>query len=128
MTQFTHNIPPSLLASSVAGDGPTRKGPLGVLDLFKIGIGPSSSHTVGPMKAAATFVRGLREGRERNVARIEATCFGSLAWTGKGHATDKALVLGLLGKTPDRIDPDEANQLFEQVRKDAGLSFWAATA
>ena len=92
--------------------------PIGVLDLFKIGIGPSSSHTVGPMKAAATFVRGLREGGEENVARIEATVFGSLAWTGRGHATDKAIVLGLSGKTPDRIDPDEARRIFDRIRID----------
>ncbi|WP_456763203.1 L-serine ammonia-lyase [Bradyrhizobium sp. USDA 4011] len=89
--------------------------PISVFDLFKIGIGPSSSHTVGPMKAAATFVRGLRDGREDSVVRIEARIFGSLAWTGKGHATDKALVLGLSGKTPDRIDPDEASRLFERI-------------
>jgi len=70
------------------------------------------------MKAAATFVRGLREGGEENVARIEATVFGSLAWTGRGHATDKAIVLGLSGKTPDRIDPDEARRIFDRIRID----------
>jgi L-serine dehydratase len=70
------------------------------------------------MKAAATFVRGLNQGRERDIARLEATIFGSLAWTGKGHATDKALVLGLSGKTPDRIDPDEATEVFQQIRND----------
>lgn len=107
-----------LLARSVCKNGKTKRLPIGVLDLFKIGIGPSSSHTVGPMKAAATFVRGLSERCEEDIARIEATVFGSLAWTGKGHASDKALVLGLLGKTPDCIEPDDANKLFEQVRKD----------
>lgn len=121
---MTARIPPDspsdLLGRSTLGDGETKKLPIGVLDLFKIGIGPSSSHTVGPMKAAATFVGGLRDdGRDKSIARIETTIFGSLAWTGKGHATDKALVLGLMGKMPDRIDPDEANRLFERVRKDS---------
>ncbi|RXG83858.1 L-serine ammonia-lyase [Bradyrhizobium zhanjiangense] len=88
---------------------------MGVFDLFKIGIGPSSSHTVGPMKAAASFVRGLSKGREASIARIEARVFGSLAWTGKGHATDRALTLGLSGKTPDGIDPDEACRMFKQI-------------
>lgn len=70
------------------------------------------------MKAAATFVRSLLTVQEANIDRIEVTVFGSLAWTGKGHATDKALVLGLSGETPDRIDPDDASQLFERIRKD----------
>jgi L-serine dehydratase len=91
--------------------------PISVLDLFKIGIGPSSSHTVGPMKAAATFARGLANVGDANVHRIEVSVFGSLAWTGKGHATDKALALGLSGKTPDRIDPDDANRIFERIRQ-----------
>lgn len=117
-TQFPPASPSDLLARSAVGTGEPRKLPIGVLDLFKIGIGPSSSHTVGPMKAAATFVRGLREGGEENVARIEATVFGSLAWTGRGHATDKAIVLGLSGKTPDRIDPDEARRIFDRIRID----------
>jgi L-serine dehydratase len=109
-----HHHPSDLLARSASGNGTSIKLPISVLDLFKIGIGPSSSHTVGPMKAAATFVRSL--GEDGRVVRIEATTFGSLAWTGKGHATDKALVLGLLGKTPDRIDPDEASQLFARIK------------
>ena len=117
-TRIPYDSPSDLLARSALGNGAIRVLPIGVLDLFKIGIGPSSSHTVGPMKAAATFVRSLGAGREERTARIEATSFGSLAWTGKGHATDKALALGLSGKTPDRIDPDEANRLFERICKD----------
>lgn len=120
-TFFSHHSPSDLLARSIVEDGATRKLPIGVLDLFKIGIGPSSSHTVGPMRAAATFVRGLRSDQEELVTRIETTIFGSLAWTGKGHATDKALVLGLSGETPDRVDPDEASRLFEQIRKDRSI-------
>ena len=120
-TFFSHHSPSDLLARSIVEDGATRKLPIGVLDLFKIGIGPSSSHTVGPMRAAATFVRGLRSDQEELVTRIETAIFGSLAWTGKGHATDKALVLGLSGETPDRVDPDEASRLFEQIRKDRSI-------
>lgn len=68
--------------------------PIGVLDLFKIGIGPSSSHTIGPMKAAAAFVDRMPTALLKDVARLSVTLFGSLAWTGFGHATDKALMLG----------------------------------
>jgi L-serine dehydratase len=77
-------------------------------DLYKIGIGPSSSHTVGPMRAAARFVeRWLVEPRRlQDVARIRAEVFGSLALTGRGHGTDKALLMGLEGHLPNRIDPD----------------------
>ena len=68
---------------------------ISVFELFKIGVGPSSSHTVGPMKAAAAFADGLRKsGAIAHVAAVEATLFGSLAFTGKGHATDKAAVHG----------------------------------
>ena len=73
-----------------------------VFDLFKIGIGPSSSHTVGPMRAARDFVLKLPE----HTARIRAELYGSLGLTGKGHATDRAILLGLAGETPAGIDPD----------------------
>src|SRR5260370_35894719 len=96
-TQFPYTSLPDLLARSVLEDTAARGLPAGILDLFKIGIGPSSSHTVGPMTAAEAFVRSLRRIRGESIARIEARVFGSLAWTGKGHATDKAIVLGLLG-------------------------------
>lgn len=116
-TRLSSASPSELLALSAIENGALRKLPIGILDLFKIGIGPSSSHTVGPMKAAATFVCGLGHGLKESTARIEATVFGSLAWTGKGHATDKAIALGLSGRTPDRIDPDEATRIFDQIRK-----------
>ena len=79
-----------------------------VFDLFKIGIGPSSSHTVGPMRAAARFVqRWLAESGElERVARVRAEVFGSLALTGRGHGTDKAVLMGLEGHWPNEIDPD----------------------
>ena len=83
--------------------------PLSAFDLFKIGIGPASSHTVGPMRAAHRFLlelesRGLLEA----VARVEAALYGSLALTGKGHDTDKAVILGLCGELPERVDADAA--------------------
>jgi L-serine dehydratase len=74
---------------------------LSVFDLFKIGIGPSSSHTVGPMVAARRFLGSLKE----KDGRIRVTLHGSLAFTGKGHGTDRAVVLGLAGETPQDIDP-----------------------
>jgi len=78
-----------------------------VFDLFKIGIGPSSSHTVGPMRAAYLFCQQL-EHRHciENVSEIKTELFGSLGHTGKGHGTDKAIILGLSGYQPDKIDPN----------------------
>ena len=78
-----------------------------VFELFKIGIGPSSSHTVGPMRAARTFVLRLAEaGALESTSEVRVTLFGSLAHTGRGHGTDKAVMLGLQGALPDQIDPD----------------------
>ncbi len=91
---------------------------LSVFDIFKIGIGPSSSHTVGPMLAANRFVRRMeRQGTLMQVTRMRATLYGSLAFTGKGHATDQAVILGLLGETPDGIDPDAVPGLIAGVTK-----------
>lgn len=78
---------------------------ISIFDIFKIGIGPSSSHTVGPMKAAAAFIESVSTHRTA-VARVQVTLYGSLACTGKGHATDSAILLGLEGSTPETIDPD----------------------
>ncbi len=97
-----------------SGESPATP-PVALADLFKIGIGPSSSHTIGPMKAAAAFAAGLAGDAER-VERLVATAFGSLAWTGKGHATDKAMALGLAGLTPDSLDPDEVERVLEGLR------------
>lgn len=88
---------------------------LSIFDIFKIGIGPSSSHTMGPMLAAARFLDALRARRARpddapGPLRITAVLHGSLAFTGKGHATDRAVVLGLLGFRPETLDPDEAER------------------
>ncbi|WP_263079813.1 L-serine ammonia-lyase [Endozoicomonas sp. Mp262] len=96
---------------------------LSIFDLFKIGIGPSSSHTVGPMVAANRF---LSELKQHNIltktAHVTVHLFGSLALTGTGHATDTATLLGLLGKTPETIDPDQASALIENIRKTKKLA------
>jgi L-serine dehydratase len=91
---------------------------ISIFDLFKIGIGPSSSHTMGPMKAAAAFTRSLEAAcRLASLSRVRVRLFGSLAWTGKGHDTDKAVTLGLAGYVPDMLDPDEADRLWERARE-----------
>ncbi|MGZ8345625.1 MAG: L-serine ammonia-lyase [Allosphingosinicella sp.] len=92
-------------------------------DLFKIGVGPSSSHTMGPMTAACRFVEGLREKQLlTSVERVEVDLFGSLALTGKGHATDRAILLGLSGERPDRLDPDEADTIVTRIRQNGALA------
>ncbi|MFJ4374124.1 L-serine ammonia-lyase [Pseudomonas japonica] len=89
---------------------------ISVFDLFKIGIGPSSSHTVGPMRAAATFVEALRtQDLLGAVKRVEVRLYGSLSATGVGHATDRACLLGLMGEWPDRIDPQCIGPRIEQL-------------
>jgi L-serine dehydratase len=87
---------------------------LSVADLFTIGIGPSSSHTVGPMRAAAAFA-DLAVGRGSPV-RISCELYGSLALTGLGHATDIAVLLGLSGWLPERVDPDRVGELVKEIR------------
>ncbi|WP_397596648.1 L-serine ammonia-lyase [Silanimonas sp.] len=89
-----------------------------LFDIFKIGIGPSSSHTVGPMRAAARFLeRWLQEpGQLGTVARVRAELYGSLALTGRGHGTDKAVLMGFEGHWPDRIDPDVIPGSLERIR------------
>jgi len=82
---------------------------ISVFDLFKVGIGPSSSHTVGPMKAAAAFMSGLDAQQRADLAQLKVTLLGSLAWTGRGHRTDKAVILGLSGLSPETIDPEDAD-------------------
>ena len=86
---------------------------LSVFDIFKIGVGPSSSHTIGPMLAAGRFLGALRGGAEPvpgagPPARLRARLHGSLAFTGKGHATDRAVVLGLAGFEPATFDAARA--------------------
>lgn len=88
-----------------------------VFDLFKIGIGPSSSHTVGPMRAAVMFVQRLgREGKLPLVNRIACGLYGSLGATGRGHGSGSAVLLGLSGFQPDSVDPDAVPEFLERVR------------
>ena len=88
-----------------------------VFDLFKIGIGPSSSHTVGPMRAARMFVTRLaHEGALARTARVKAEMYGSLGATGKGHGSDKAVLLGLAGHEPDTVDIEQVPVILEAIR------------
>jgi len=88
-----------------------------LFEIFKIGIGPSSSHTVGPMRAAAAFVAGLGAGGLiEKTARIEANLYGSLALTGHGHGTDRAVLLGLSGELPDQIAPESIEPKLAAIR------------
>ncbi|HEY8616569.1 L-serine ammonia-lyase [Phenylobacterium sp.] len=91
-----------------------------VFDLFKLGVGPSSSHTMGPMTAAARFLDWLGE-RLGRVQRVEATLYASLALTGRGHATDRAVLLGLAGFEPRTLDPDAADQALAAIRQEGRL-------
>lgn len=91
---------------------------ISVFNLFSIGIGPSSSHTVGPMRAARQFVLNLeREGLIPQVHRVKTELYGSLALTGKGHSTDLAILLGLEGETPEGIDPNEVHPKVDRIRQ-----------
>ena len=94
---------------------------ISVFDIFKIGIGPSSSHTGGPMTAAYEFSQQLAEVAEQ-VERVEVSLHGSLAFTGKGHGTDTAIVLGLMGFRPDTIDPNKVEALLRSVHADKQLT------
>ncbi|HJV73919.1 MAG TPA: L-serine ammonia-lyase [Noviherbaspirillum sp.] len=90
---------------------------ISVFDLFKIGIGPSSSHTVGPMRAALRFVTGLKSAALlAKTAAVKAELYGSLGATGKGHGSDKAVLLGLQGEAPDTVDTDTVAGKLEQIR------------
>ena len=95
---------------------------ISVLDLFKIGVGPSSSHTVGPMRAAHEFVVELQQRTALDaVRRIEVKLYGSLSATGVGHATDRAVIAGLMGASPDEVDPDFLVAAVDAVRIDGAL-------
>jgi L-serine dehydratase len=88
-----------------------------LFEIFKIGIGPSSSHTVGPMRAAAAFATELHAGGLlENTARVEANLYGSLALTGHGHGTDRAVLLGLSGELPDQIAPESIEPKLDVIR------------
>ncbi|MEH6550308.1 MAG: L-serine ammonia-lyase [Pseudomonadales bacterium] len=100
-----------------------------IFDLFKIGIGPSSSHTVGPMRAAKQFATGLAEaGLLEKTARIKSEMFGSLGATGKGHGTAKAVLLGLEGEDPETVNVDQIEQRVAAIIKTGMLQLLGATS
>ena len=86
------------------------------LEMFSIGIGPSSSHTVGPMRAAARFVDVLQANSLLDaITRIKLDLFGSLGATGRGHGTDRAVIMGLLGADPETVDPDRVQEIVGDI-------------
>ncbi|MFQ5547264.1 MAG: L-serine ammonia-lyase [Woeseia sp.] len=92
-----------------------------IFDIFKIGIGPSSSHTVGPMKAAREFVRGVRRAGAQ-VGKLEIRLYGSLSSTGKGHGSDSAILIGLEGAEPETVDPDAVGAILNRIRSGRRLN------
>ena len=101
--------------------------PLSVFDLFSVGIGPSSSHTVGPMRAALRFVEGLKErGLLASTVRVSVQLFGSLGATGHGHGSDQAVLLGLTGERPETCDVREADASVVRIRADGRVSLLGA--
>ncbi|PJG57893.1 L-serine ammonia-lyase [Aeromonas cavernicola] len=95
---------------------------ISVFDLFSIGIGPSSSHTVGPMRASCAFVNQLKQqGYLRHTHRVEVECYGSLGQTGKGHGTGKAIILGLAGFDPSTVDIDAIPAFLSAVEQHQAL-------
>ncbi|RYZ07318.1 MAG: L-serine ammonia-lyase [Comamonadaceae bacterium] len=95
---------------------------LSAFDIFKVGIGPSSSHTVGPMRAAQMFAAALdARGVLAQVARLEVVLYGSLGATGHGHATDQGVILGLFGDTPDTVQPETVQPRLDALRRSGQL-------
>ena len=107
------------MANETASSEPSGE-QVSVVDLFTIGIGPSSSHTVGPMRAGYRFARMLVEDGVQP-GRVTCDLYGSLSLTGRGHATDRAVVLGLAGQTPEGIDPDQADAILGGIREAGAL-------
>lgn len=96
---------------------------ISTFNLFSIGIGPSSSHTVGPMRAARQFVLKLeKDGILEKTHHVKADLYGSLALTGKGHCTDYAILLGLEGETPEGVDPDQVHPRVNRIRNEQTLN------
>src|SRR6266581_4808517 len=92
-------------------------------DLFKVGLGPSSSHTVGPMRAARRFVQELgMAGKLEATTRVVIDLYGSLGLTGRGHGTDRAILLGLSGEVPDRVDPDQVESKLQRIHEESQLT------
>lgn len=98
-----------------------------IFDLFKVGIGPSSSHTVGPMRAAATFIDRLKsDGLLHNTASLRVHLYGSLGATGRGHGSVEAIVAGLSGERPETVDPDVLAGTVFAVRSTGSLHLGGA--
>lgn len=96
---------------------------ISVFDMFKVGIGPSSSHTVGPMKAAKQFIDELIDCKKlAQTDRLQADIYGSLSLTGRGHNTDIAVVMGLMGYLPDNVDIEQIDSTIEQVKQQKQLT------
>ena len=96
---------------------------ISVFDLFKIGIGPSSSHTVGPMYASKQFLFNCMEKFPlEKIASLKVELFGSLAFTGKGHGTDKAILMGLEGNEPASVDTEQIPAQLDRINKTKTLS------
>lgn len=99
---------------------------ISIFDLFSVGVGPSSSHTVGPMRAARTFVAGLKaDGLLSETTRIRAELFGSLGATGRGHGSDRAVLLGLAGAEPETVDTDTVEGWIDRIRAEQRISLLA---
>src|ERR1700741_4334276 len=95
---------------------------LSVFEIFKVGIGPSSSHTMGPMNAARAFVESLAaQGLLTRTASVTAELYGSLALTGRGHCTDRAILLGLEGMSPDTIDSAAVEPALPRIRDEGRI-------
>ena len=95
---------------------------ISVFDMFKVGIGPSSSHTVGPMKAGKQFIDDLIERNQfEQTAEIHVDVYGSLSMTGRGHSTDIAIIMGLAGYLPHNVDIDMISGFIEKVKQTALL-------
>jgi L-serine dehydratase len=100
-----------------------------VFDLFKIGIGPSSSHTVGPMRAALKFAKELEsQGQLEKTARLQSELYGSLALTGLGHGTDRAILLGLAGERPEEVEIEKIESLLSRIRSERSIQLLGAKA
>src|SRR5215467_11460203 len=98
-----------------------------IFEIFKIGIGPSSSHTMGPMRAAADFAKERESSGELpRVTRVLAELYGSLALTGHGHGTDRAILLGLSGELPDLIEPETIEPKLAEIRSSKKLKLASA--
>src|ERR1700761_4564332 len=95
---------------------------LSVFDIFKVGIGPSSSHTMGPMRAAREFALSLqRDGLLAQTSQVAVRLYGSLALTGVGHGTDRAVLAGLEGAEPETVDPDSIEPTLRRIRADGRI-------